>query len=74
MEWVEINKEKLPKKEVLAANFKLGTYGYKEKLVGYVCLDENGFLCCESDREVLENVTHFIDLTKFDIENYESEE
>jgi hypothetical protein len=72
MEWIEINKDELPSREVLAANFKPETYGYKEKLVGYIGLDENGILCCESDRELLENVTHFIDISKFDIESHES--
>ncbi len=74
MEWIEINKDELPNREVLAANFKPETYGYKEKLVGYVAFSESGTAYCESDRELLENVTHYIDLTQFDIENYVSVE
>jgi hypothetical protein len=35
MQWRVIDKSSLPTKEVLAANFKRGSYGYKEKIVGY---------------------------------------
>lgn len=66
MKWIKINKNELPENEVLAANFKEGTYGYKEKIIGYLS-DENGDISCESDNEFLENCTHFIDINKYDI-------
>ena len=59
MEWIKIDPENLPKKEVLAANFKQGTYGYKEKLVGFIDITEDEVFC-DSDRETLDNVTHYI--------------
>lgn len=64
--WIEINIDNLPKNEVLAANFKPRTHGYKEKIVGYL-YDEGGIVVCESDNEALENCTHYIDLTPFDL-------
>jgi hypothetical protein len=69
MEWVEIDKNNIQNGEVLAANFKKGTYGYKEKLLGYLHYDEvEGFVTCESGSEVLENCTHYIDINKHDVE------
>ena len=70
MEWIEINPNRLPDHEVLAANFRLGTYGYKEKILGYLSRDGDGGVTAESDNEVLENVTHYIDINKFDIYSY----
>lgn len=69
MEWVLIDKMNLPNKEVLAANFQPGTYGYKEKLIGYLGESEEGVIGCESDNELLENCTHYIDLNLFDIQS-----
>ena len=67
MEWIPIDPDKLPVGEVLAANFKVGTYGYREKLVGYVDVELDGIITCDSDDTTLENVTHYIDIHKFDI-------
>lgn len=65
MQWVEIKKS-LPENEVLAANFEKGTYGVYEKLIGYLSV-ANGIVVCESDNEILENCTHYIDIDNFDI-------
>jgi len=68
MEWTVLDKEKIPQGEILAANFKPKSYGYKEKLLGYLYYDETEeMITCESGSEVLENCTHYIDLSKYDI-------
>lgn len=63
MEWLNIDFSNLPNDEVLAANFNAGTYGYKEKIIGY--LTDDG--ACGNEREMLMNCTHYIDLNKHDI-------
>lgn len=69
MEWIKIDKENLPEGEVLAGNFKKGTYGFKEKCIGFLGIDEGeDFVSCENDNEVLENCAHYIDLSKHDPE------
>jgi hypothetical protein len=65
--WKELDKNNLPEKEVLAANFKARTYGYKEKLLGYLSKDL-GEITCESDNEVLNGCTHYIAIHDFDTE------
>lgn len=67
MEWIPIDPENLPVGEVLAANFKVGSLDYREKLVGYVDVELDGIITCDSDDTTLENVTHYIDIHKFDI-------
>lgn len=67
MNWIKIDRNNLPKKEVLAANFQPGTYGYKEKIIGFVDESEEGFIGCESESELLENCTHYIDMNEHDI-------
>lgn len=67
MEWIKINKEILPEDEVLAANFLAETYGYKEKLIGYLQKDLEDIVC-ENEHEILSGCTHYIDIDKFDIE------
>jgi len=71
MDWVTINTDNLPEGEVLAANFKPKTYGYTEKLIGYISINDEGVICCENDNEVLENCTHFIDINKYDVKEVE---
>ena len=66
MDWIKIDKDNLNDNEVLAANFKSGTYGYKEKLLGYLNY-EHGILKCENEYEELKNVTHYIDIHKHDL-------
>ena len=61
MDWLKINRKKLPNNEILCANFKPHTYGYQEKMIGYVRV-ENDIVLCENEWEILENVTHYIDL------------
>lgn len=66
MKWIKLTKENEPQVEVLCANFESGTYGYKEKIMGYVSfIGDVGHASGES--EDLENVTHFIDLNPFDL-------
>ena len=65
MEWITIDINNLPEGEVLAANFKPYSYGYKEKLLGCI-YEDTGIAICESSNEVLENCTHYIDIDKFD--------
>lgn len=61
--WIKLHGHNEPDKEVLAANFAPDTYGYKEKLIGYIYWDKVGeFYACETDGVILENCTHFIDL------------
>ena len=67
MEWIKIDENNLPEKEVLAANFKARTYGYKEKVIGYL-QNDSGDIICESESEVLGGCTHYIDLGRYDIE------
>ena len=66
MEWIKLDYGTMPTKEVLAGNFAKGTYGYKEKVMGYVNFDGQTFSC--EGAELLENCTHYVDLSKFDIE------
>ena len=66
MEWIEIkDKNNLPEEEVLAANFAKGTFGYKEKIVGYLDLiNDHGHIvviCC-GERIILSDITHYIKL------------
>ena len=68
MKW-EIIPEELPAGEVLAANFKKGTYGYKDKLVGRLYRSErDGSVSCDADSQIMENCTHYIEINKHDIE------
>lgn len=67
MEWIEIDLKNLPKREVLAANFESGTYGYKEKIIGYVSLNGYESAICENEDYLLENATHYIPINDFDI-------
>jgi hypothetical protein len=66
MKWININANKLPLGEVIAANFRPFTYGYKEKLIGSL-YSKDGMVVCENEYELLENCTHYILLSKFDI-------
>lgn len=66
MNWIPIDIDNVQSGEVLAANFKAGTHGYTEKLIGYLYIDENT-VCCEGDEENLEGCTHYIDINKYDI-------
>ena len=67
MEWIKIDKENVYEDgEVLAANFQAGTYGYKEKVIGYLII-EDGEICCENEYERLENATHYINLNEHDL-------
>ena len=66
MFWIKLNIKNLPKNKVLASNFRKKSYGYKEKLIGYLVI-ENDSIVCESDSEVLSNCTHFVDISKYDL-------
>lgn len=61
----------IPQGEVLAANFRPGGYGYKEKIIGSLRVETKAYrqvLICEDEHQQLENCTHFIYINKFDIE------
>ena len=66
MEWKKIDANNLPDFEVMAANFEPGTYGYKEKIIGYLGVS-GGVIQCEREGEILSNCTHFIDINQYDI-------
>ena len=71
--WISVE-DRLPKVEVLAANFAPGTCGYKEYIIGYVSVEqctEQGKYCASNDYEILYNVTHWMPLPppKEDIKN-----
>ena len=67
MVWIEIDPDNLVEVEVLAANFRPETYGYKEKLVGCLYV-EDGIIMCDDGSTVLAGCTHYIKLDEFDIE------
>lgn len=69
IEWLDIEKDNLPEREVLAANFSKKSYGYGEKLVGRLYINEVfDYVTCEAEDTVLENCTHYVDIHKFDID------
>ena len=60
-QWIEITELTKPNIEVVAINMKPGTYGYKEKLVGYIRYNENlGCFVCSDENTELRNVTHYL--------------
>ena len=63
MEWLPIDRENIPDGEVLVANFNKGSYGYKEKIIGYV----NDAFCCENLHQSLDGCTHYIRLSDYDL-------
>jgi len=67
MQWIAVDKNNLPEHEVLAANFMPDTFGYQEKMIGYLAINTEGHLCASSEHEWLFNVTHYIDINKFDL-------
>ncbi len=66
--WQKIDKKSLPITEILAANFKKGTYGYKEKCLGYLSIYQ-GEIICENEYEQLGGCTHFIDINNLNMED-----
>ena len=72
--WISVD-ERMPEREVLAANFAPRTYGYKEYIIGYVSEEkctEHGKCCASNDYEILYNVTHWMPLPeppKEDVKN-----
>ena len=48
MKWIKIDKNNLPDKTVLCANFKPYTYGYEEKIIGFIGI-ENNIIKCENE-------------------------
>lgn len=73
MNWIKININKLPKGEVLAANFKPYSYGYKEKLIGYLSVTDEGNVDCEDDYTMLSDCTHYIPINDFDLKEDETD-
>jgi hypothetical protein len=68
MEWKQIDKNNLPKGEVLAGNFNPGTEGYKSKLIGYLYLNGAGNVSCDADDTLLGNCSHYVDINNYDPE------
>ena len=68
IKWTKIDKENLPEETVLAANFKPYTYGYTEKVIGYLHIDDD-VVKCENEYEVLEGCTHFVEINEFDVKD-----
>tara|TARA_R110002096_G_scaffold289737_7_gene484016 strand:+ start:3935 stop:4144 length:210 start_codon:yes stop_codon:yes gene_type:complete len=66
IKWTKIDKKNLPEETVLAANFKPFTYGYTEKVIGYIHI-ENDVIICENGHEVLEGCTHYVKVNEFDV-------
>lgn len=60
--WISVE-DRLPEREVIAANFAPKTYGYKEYIIGYVSREtESGKCYATNDFEILYNVTHWMPL------------
>jgi hypothetical protein len=61
MKWVKITPDTIPDAEVLAISMVHGP-SYKEYLVGRICkkADSKTGYACESDNEILYDVTHWI--------------
>lgn len=63
--WIPVTEaDNLPCGEVLALNNLKGSYGFHEYLIGYVgenCESDSGY-SCESESEILMNVTHWMPL------------
>lgn len=66
MKWLSIKEHGIPEGEVLAGNFTPGSYGYKEKLVGYIIENKDGSIVCDSEETQLQGVTHFIYIHQHD--------
>lgn len=66
MIWIPIDPENLPVGEVLAANFEVGSNNYRKKLIGYL-ERVAGSVVCDSEDTLIYDVTHYIDIHKFDV-------
>lgn len=71
--WNELDQLSLPKGIVLAANFQPKTYGYSEKIIGYI-YEEGGVIKCENEYELLEGCTHYVKVNDFDVSPSRDEE
>lgn len=69
MEWTPVNPDRIPDSEVLAANFKKGTYGHKCKILGLLRTNDDSVtgVSADSEYDTLDNVTHYVELKKHDI-------
>lgn len=68
MEWIKLNDNNIPVgSSVLAANFNEGDFLNKKKIYGYIYKDSYDDFVCENEYQILYNVTHFIDIDKFDL-------
>lgn len=71
MKWIKISVDKMPNREVLAANFKKGTSGYMDKIIGYIYKNSGmeTMFALSNDLEVLKNVTHYIVIDDIELDN-----
>lgn len=61
--WIPVT-EQVSDGEVLAVNDLPGSYGFREYLVGHICVDfesDTGFMC-NSEYIILPNITHWMPL------------
>jgi hypothetical protein len=66
MEWIKIDKDNLPTYEVLAGNFKSRSFGFREKIIGYLSESAEGGIQCENENQILYDCTHYIDIDNYD--------
>ena len=65
MEWIKIDKNNLPKGQILAACFDLKISKGNWKIIGYLRLYKNSVWCFSDCEEI--QVTHYVDIDKFDL-------
>jgi hypothetical protein len=53
--------------EVLIANFREGSYGYKDKIIGRIGYIASGRYSAENEYEQLQYATHYVDIYQYDI-------
>ena len=59
MNWIKVNSADLYRETVLGICFKEG-FGYKEMIIGYFHLEDDGIPAIETEYELLKPVTHYI--------------
>lgn len=65
--WVKIDRENLPKGEVLTICLNEKSRFYKERFYGKLRTYYNQFICSSSHSSLI-NVTHYLDISKIEVE------